>query len=232
MEQERRKEGENDEGESDEGESNEVPVCYLLTSIVERGRKSGAKSTNESDTQSSGSGSAMRHKMYVLLFLPPLFVHKANIMLDIDFEGRSDGRSIKAILTHVAPRKLILVRGSQAAIYLSYLRSLLPPLSSPLRFYFIDHHNDHLAQHAELTLKHICKSVVVPNVAECVDLTSDTSIFKLRLKDALLDSLDFAEVGDYELAYVDGRLIAPPQSSSGTLVFVSLPFCYLANVNL
>eukprot|EP00026_Physarum_polycephalum_P004310 Phypoly_transcript_04328.p1 GENE.Phypoly_transcript_04328~~Phypoly_transcript_04328.p1 ORF type:complete len:736 (+),score=97.57 Phypoly_transcript_04328:38-2209(+) len=110
----------------------------------------------------------------------------------IDFEGRSDGRSIKAILTHVAPRKLILVRGSQAAI-------------------------DHLVQHAELTLKHTCKSVVVPNVAECVDLTSDTSIFKLRLKDTLLDNLDFAQVGDYELAYVDGRLIAPPQSSSGAV---------------
>jgi hypothetical protein len=75
-------------------------------------------------------------------------------------------------------------------------------------------------QHAEQTLKHICKSVVVPNVAECVDLTSDTSIFKLRLKDSLLDNLNFAQVGDYELAYVDGRLIAPPQSSSGTTSFL------------
>jgi hypothetical protein len=70
-----------------------------------------------------------------------------------------------------------------------------------------------LVTHAEQTLKHICKSVVVPNVAETVDLTSDTSIFKLRLKDTLLDSLDFVQVGDYELAYVDGRLIAPPQPS-------------------
>jgi hypothetical protein len=28
----------------------------------------------------------------------------------IDFEGRSDGRSVKTILSHVQPRKLILVR--------------------------------------------------------------------------------------------------------------------------
>lgn len=106
----------------------------------------------------------------------------------IDFEGRSDGRSIKAILTFVAPRKLILVRGTPAAI-------------------------DHLAQHAEQTLKHVCKSVTAPNIAECVDLTSDTSIFKLRLKESLLDSLEFSQVGDYELAYVDGRLAVPPQPS-------------------
>jgi len=106
----------------------------------------------------------------------------------IDFEGRSDGRSIKAILTHVAPRKLILVRGTPQAI-------------------------DHLVQHAEQTLKHICKSVVVPNISECVDLTSDTSIFKLRLKETLLDNLEFSEVGDYELSYVDGRLIVPPHPS-------------------
>ncbi len=53
----------------------------------------------------------------------------------------------------------------------------------------------------------------MPNLSECVDLTSDTSIFKLRLKDTLLDNLEFAEVGDYELSYVDGRLIVPPIQS-------------------
>jgi len=106
----------------------------------------------------------------------------------IDFEGRSDGRSIKAILTHVAPRKLIIIRGAPPAI-------------------------DHLVQHVEQTLKHICKSVVVPDISECVDLTSDTSIFKLRLKETLLDSLEFSQVGDYELSYVDGRLIVPPHPS-------------------
>jgi Cft2 family RNA processing exonuclease len=29
-----------------------------------------------------------------------------------DFEGRSDGRSMRTILTHVAPRHIILVHGS------------------------------------------------------------------------------------------------------------------------
>ncbi|KAI7978863.1 Cleavage and polyadenylation specificity factor subunit 2, partial [Camellia lanceoleosa] len=33
----------------------------------------------------------------------------------MDFEGRSDGRSIKSILAHVAPLKLVLVHGSAEA---------------------------------------------------------------------------------------------------------------------
>jgi Zn-dependent metallo-hydrolase RNA specificity domain len=63
----------------------------------------------------------MRHKIYPFNPLLPTaspFPRFANLMrADIDFEGRSDGRSIKAILTHVAPRKLILVRGSQPSMY-------------------------------------------------------------------------------------------------------------------
>ena len=37
-------------------------------------------------------------------------------MIDtIDFEGLSDGRSVRNVLSHVAPRKLILVAGSPEA---------------------------------------------------------------------------------------------------------------------
>lgn len=131
----------------------------------------------------------------------------------IDFEGRSDGRSIKAILTHVAPRKLILVRGSQPAI-------------------------EHLAQHVEATLQHVCKSVVVPSVGHEVDLTSDTSIFKLRLKDGLLDGLQVYRVQDVDIAYIDGRLQAPPQPSGAVPVldtmgtFVGHSAVYVGDVKL
>lgn len=103
----------------------------------------------------------------------------------IDFEGRADGRSIKTILTHVAPRKLVIVGGTPNAV-------------------------DHLAQHAEQTLRHTCKSIETPDIEQTIDLTSDTSIFKVRLKDALVDQLVFSQVGDYELAFIDGMLATSP----------------------
>lgn len=33
----------------------------------------------------------------------------------IDLEGRSDGTSLKTIIAHVAPRKVVLVRGTEEA---------------------------------------------------------------------------------------------------------------------
>ena len=34
----------------------------------------------------------------------------------LDFEGRSDGRSMRTIVTHIAPRHLVLFRGAPAAL--------------------------------------------------------------------------------------------------------------------
>eukprot|EP01112_Ceratiomyxa_fruticulosa_P013936 TRINITY_DN3952_c0_g1_i2.p1 TRINITY_DN3952_c0_g1~~TRINITY_DN3952_c0_g1_i2.p1 ORF type:complete len:765 (-),score=147.43 TRINITY_DN3952_c0_g1_i2:128-2422(-) len=102
----------------------------------------------------------------------------------IDFEGRSDGRSIKTIITHIKPRKLILIHGTPEAI-------------------------SHLQQHCEKSLKNDCKAILSPKLGETVDLTNDISIYKIKLKDTLLESLEYVNsgaIGEYELAYVDGIL--------------------------
>ncbi|MCO5554497.1 hypothetical protein L7F22_008026 [Adiantum nelumboides] len=89
----------------------------------------------------------------------------------MDFEGRSDGRSIKTILAHVVPLKLVLVHGSSKA-------------------------TEHLKQHS---LKHV-PHVFTPKLGETVDVTSDLSAYKVRLTERLMSDL-----GDYELAWVDGE---------------------------
>ncbi|KAG4994910.1 hypothetical protein JHK86_031737 [Glycine max] len=66
-------------------------------------------------------------------------------------EGRSDGRSIKNILSHVAPLKLVLVHGSAEA-------------------------TEHLKQHC---LKHVCPHVYAPQIEETIDVTSDLCAYKL-----------------------------------------------------
>ncbi|KAK9103629.1 hypothetical protein Sjap_020883 [Stephania japonica] len=69
----------------------------------------------------------------------------------MDFEGRSDGRSIKSILAHVAPLKLVLVHGSAEA-------------------------TEHLKQHC---LKLVCSQVYAPQIGETIDVTSDLCAYKV-----------------------------------------------------
>ncbi|MCO5581435.1 hypothetical protein L7F22_035319 [Adiantum nelumboides] len=95
----------------------------------------------------------------------------------MDFEGRSDGRSIKTILAHVVPLKLVLVHGSSEA-------------------------TEHLKQHS---LKHV-PHVFTPKLGETVDVTSDLSAYKVRLTERLMSDVLFRKLGDYELAWVDGEV--------------------------
>lgn len=94
----------------------------------------------------------------------------------IDFEGRSDGKSIRTILTHVAPRRLILVHGSTQC-------------------------KEELADC--MRKDHVCKDVSIPTNGQCVDITSETNIYRVHLKDALTQKLEFVKIGDYDIAFAD-----------------------------
>ncbi|KAJ8748317.1 hypothetical protein K2173_001736 [Erythroxylum novogranatense] len=99
-------------------------------------------------------------------------------LIYIDYEGRSDGRSIKSILAHVAPLKLVLVHGSAEA-------------------------TEHLKQHC---LKHVCPHVYSPQIEETVDVTSDFCAYKVQLSEKLMSNVLFKKLGDYEIAWVDAEV--------------------------
>ncbi|XP_049348721.1 cleavage and polyadenylation specificity factor subunit 2 isoform X1 [Solanum verrucosum] len=99
-------------------------------------------------------------------------------LLYMDFEGRSDGRSIKSILAHVAPLKLVLVHGSAEA-------------------------TEHLKQHC---LKHVCPQVYAPQLEEIIDVTSDLCAYKVQLSEKLMSQVLFKKLGDYEIAWVDAEV--------------------------
>ncbi|CAG7660639.1 unnamed protein product [Allacma fusca] len=98
----------------------------------------------------------------------------------IDFEGRSDGESIRKIVEQVKPRRLIVTRGPKES-------------------------TDVLAG--------VCKQsgvgtkVYTPCVGDVVDVTTESHIYQVRLKDSLVSSLDMKRGRDAELAWIDAYLL-------------------------
>ncbi|XP_042058065.1 cleavage and polyadenylation specificity factor subunit 2-like [Salvia splendens] len=96
----------------------------------------------------------------------------------MDFEGRSDGGSIKKILSHVSPLKLVLVHGSAEA-------------------------TEHLKEHC---LKNVCPYVFAPQIEESIDVTSDLCAYKVQLSEKLMSNVLFKKLGDFEVAWVDAEV--------------------------
>ncbi|KAK3733495.1 hypothetical protein QZH41_019405, partial [Actinostola sp. cb2023] len=99
----------------------------------------------------------------------------------IDFEGRSDGESIKRILTLVNPRKLILIHGDSES-------------------------TEHLAEYCLTNTSIQVSQVFIPLPGETVEATGERHIYQVKLRDALVSSLQFSRARDAELAWLDGQL--------------------------
>lgn len=84
-------------------------------------------------------------------FIPPSFPYRARVTY-IDYEGRSDGDSIKKIINQMKPRQLVIVHG--------------PPEAS------LD-----LAESCKAFSKDI--KVYTPKLQETVDATSETHIYQV-----------------------------------------------------
>lgn len=110
----------------------------------------------------------------------------------IDFEGRSDGESIKRIISMVKPRQLILVHGTCEA-------------------------TNSLMQFCKRSLQLTEDKLFAPKVGDIVDATRESHIYQVKLTDALMSSISFSQAKDAELAWVDGRLHYSDSSSSSCI---------------
>ncbi|CAA0826386.1 Cleavage and polyadenylation specificity factor subunit 2 [Striga hermonthica] len=122
-------------------------------------------------------------------------VHVKCSLIYMDFEGRSDGSSIKKILGHVAPLKLVLVHGSAEA-------------------------TEHLKQHC---LKHVCPHVYAPQIEESIDVTSDLCAYKVQLSEKLMSNVLFKKLGDYEIAWIDAEVGKTENGTLSLLPFSNPP---------
>lgn len=97
----------------------------------------------------------------------------------IDFEGRTDGESMRKILGQIKPRQLVLIHGSAEA-------------------------TKSLAEYCRNTSGMVQGRVFTPRVKEQVDATTESHIFQVKLKDYLVTALEFSKAKDAELAWIDG----------------------------
>ncbi|PVD25584.1 hypothetical protein C0Q70_13242 [Pomacea canaliculata] len=103
----------------------------------------------------------------------------ANVLY-IDFEGRSDGDSIRRYLTQIKPRQLVLIHGPEEA-------------------------TSSLADYCH-TANAVQGRVFCPSVGDVIDATTERHIYQVRLRDQLASSLNFAKARDIELAWIDGQI--------------------------
>ncbi|GAB4814627.1 hypothetical protein N2152v2_001673 [Parachlorella kessleri] len=104
----------------------------------------------------------------------------ARVLCFAGWEGRSDGRSMRTMLAHVAPRRCILVHGSTQAT-LALQTSLQHELSG------------------------LQGQVFTPPQGESIDIPAEPS-YRVGLSDELMSGVRFHAMADYQLAWVDGRV--------------------------
>lgn len=102
----------------------------------------------------------------------------------IDFEGRSDGESLKKILEQLHPRRLILVRGTPDSTHA-------------------------MLNHCR---KWNGVRVFAPSRGEVVDATTETHIYQVRLTDALVSALELKKGKEAELAWLDAQIMVRDMS--------------------
>lgn len=106
---------------------------------------------------------------------------KAKLHL-FDFEGRSDGESVKNLVSQIKPRRLILVRGTPES-------------------------TDYMADYCR---SYVDDKIFKPNTGDTVDATTENYIYQVKLKDSLVSSLEFYTAEDgVELAWVDALTQVP-----------------------
>mmetsp|Transcript_12290 Transcript_12290/g.37200 ORF Transcript_12290/g.37200 Transcript_12290/m.37200 type:complete len:762 (-) Transcript_12290:32-2317(-) len=113
----------------------------------------------------------------------------------VDLEGRSDGRSIKNILSTIEPRKLILTHANDHCIKL-------------------------MTRYVEKHVKQ-CERVLSPNITETASIATGTSVYNAMLSDEL-SRMPLFPAGNYELSFIDAIMrvaeveAIPSVSASGS----------------
>ncbi|KAK3845194.1 MAG: beta-lactamase-like protein, partial [Linnemannia gamsii] len=109
----------------------------------------------------------------------------------VDLEGRADESAMKTILQAIAPRKLILIHGTEQgtkALCDTYLE-----------------------------VSDMTREIYTPGVGEILNVSEVTNMYKINLTDALLSSLTFSRLGEYDLAYLVGQVQIPTGSTAPVL---------------
>lgn len=112
----------------------------------------------------------------------------------LDMEGRSDGHSLRNLISTVGPKQLIVVGGGSKAVEV-------------------------LARHAK-TL-HTCEKVITPSSGESTTVTLATDVYDVLLHDSLYSRLRWYAIKGYELAQVNCAVAHAPGAAPTLYVAAS-----------
>lgn len=161
-----------------------------LLEVEGENKENGATRTNEAEAEEEVEAEVKPTKCVSI-------VATLNVQAKLhyfDFEGRSDGESVKNLVSQVKPRRLILVRGS--------------PEST--------------AYMADYCRAYVDNRILQPKTGETIDATTENYIYQVKLKDSLVSSLNFHTTTDgVELAWVDAKTQMPEEDDE--LVSDKLP---------
>ena len=108
----------------------------------------------------------------------------------VDMEGLCDGRSLKMVVSQLAPLKVILVGADEAATR---------------------HLSRHVGNNAAPSAS---VSVVTPGAGGVVFASSESAMYRLRLSETLLAGLKPVRLGAYSVARASGRVRVAPTASA------------------
>jgi len=107
----------------------------------------------------------------------------------IDFEGRSDGESIRQLVQMMKPKRLVIVRGGDEANTKAFYDYCV---------------NSGCVQD---------NRVFAPKAHEIVDATTESHIYQVKLKESLLAMLQFRKAKNAELAWLDAEIAEPEEDN-------------------
>lgn len=110
---------------------------------------------------------------------------------NFDMAGLADGRSLRQLIVSMAPQRVIIIHGSERET----------------------------AALTEYLGKKNFTRLYAPRAREMVDVSSDTSVYRIKLDDSLLRRCFWRRMQDYELAWFDGYIQTDPD---GQLRLVSV----------
>ncbi len=170
---------------------------------------------------------------------------RAAIMV-LDFEGQSDGYSIKTIIGNIGPRELVIVAGSNEAVQTltqgvkgdslqvrerancPHFPSALHPPRSPTHTHMPHAHahahaHAHKHTHPSSLFPPLLQSVFAPQSMESVEVSSAllTSV-SMKMSDDLMASIKLQKAGNYSIAWINAA-VEQQASASGELQHVLNP---------
>jgi cleavage and polyadenylation specificity factor subunit 2 len=149
-----------------------------LASEAEAERGEGAVGVEEDGT--AAQEAAPEPQIPTKIEVQELNVALAARVVRVDFDGRSDGRSVQTMLAHVAPRTAIIVHGTEEGT---------ATLSNKLT----------------IELEGLYASVLAPAAGEEVEVALGAS-FEVELSEKLMKATDVHAVSGYELAWINGTI--------------------------